>query len=83
LFNYFKLFRFLVNIKGEVKNSCLELLPIIGQQTEVIEAGFRSLLRALRHFYDEKIATLPEDQLRNNRRQYKDEVIRSALARED
>jgi hypothetical protein len=73
----------LVNTKCEVKNSCLELLPIVVQSTEVIEAGFRTLPHVLRHFHDEKIASLPKGQLQINRQQYKEELRRQLMELED
>jgi hypothetical protein len=60
----------LVNAELKVKNSQLELLPLIGQSTEVIETGFRTLLHALRHLFDEKVASLSHGQLSLNCQQY-------------
>jgi uncharacterized Fe-S cluster-containing radical SAM superfamily protein len=64
----------LVNVKCEVKNNRPELLPILGQPTEMIVAGFRTLLRALRHLFNEKNTSLPVGQLHVNRQQYEREL---------
>jgi hypothetical protein len=58
------------------------MLPLVGRSTEETEAGFQTLLHALRRLFDMKIAGLPEGELQRNRQQYVDEVVRKALERE-
>jgi hypothetical protein len=59
------------------------LLPILSASQEDIESGFRTLLQALRHQFDEKVAALPDSQLRLNQQQHKDNLSRELDERED